>query len=802
FVGIFIGLQDFNVENIVDSVPFLLEGLKTAFYTSILGMTLAIFLSIVQRGRALNTQKSPNDLLLDRFYKLDKLDSLDKLDKLDKLDNLDKLASLDKLESLITQNQQIYHLQESYHQAQNQNFTYLKESLVAINSSLKESMHHLAKNASSELIKALDTVIKEFNHSITEQFGDSFKEMNKAIGLMLQWQENYKEQIEHLNDKFKQSLKIFESSTQSLEMITQRDREILDVYQALGSSIEASRIESEKLIHLLSGFSQIHKDASEALHKVEDLVKVLEDSHSQTLNVTKGNLQYIQDFLIASSKEYQSNIQEMLALSLERLESDYRQSSKNLSHLQHQFEVFNQQYLSQNKEQLESLLGDLKDKMQNFIQEVYSADRDLKEKSFSVMFEIKANMQNKIEEIKNVFDKALDLLKAANGETLGLMESQSKRNAEVITQYTQNLETSLEKTHLNLRQMTEYTSEELIKNSKSVQDCLADVMIGVESLLSGTTKTLEENLTQSKQALIENSKEIEKTILTTTKDVDQFVNNTTNSLSVIIEDAASNLTNLVKNTTDSFSKNAYEVERVLSNSGESIARNVTKVADTIGNSIASLLEQNQDYSKNLQELMKENVEGFSKHIEEVFDTSSQAIIQNFTKVTDEISDTAHLFLEVHQADSKNLQELMKENVEGFSKHIKEVFDTSSQAIIQNFTKVTDEISDTAHLFLEVHQADSKNLQELMDCNVSNFDAYIKKTLAQSSDAIASNLNKVTHSIQSNVHSLLEQNQDYSKNLQGLMKENVEGFSKHIKEVFDTSSQAIIQNFTKIASDMG
>ena len=31
FVGIFIGLQDFNVNEIENSVPFLLEGLKTAF---------------------------------------------------------------------------------------------------------------------------------------------------------------------------------------------------------------------------------------------------------------------------------------------------------------------------------------------------------------------------------------------------------------------------------------------------------------------------------------------------------------------------------------------------------------------------------------------------------------------------------------------------------------------------------------------------------------------------------------------------------------------------------------------------
>ncbi|WP_416862180.1 MotA/TolQ/ExbB proton channel family protein, partial [Helicobacter ganmani] len=55
FVGIFVGLQDFDVSNVENSVPSLLAGLKTAFYTSILGMALAILLSILQKSKAVKT---------------------------------------------------------------------------------------------------------------------------------------------------------------------------------------------------------------------------------------------------------------------------------------------------------------------------------------------------------------------------------------------------------------------------------------------------------------------------------------------------------------------------------------------------------------------------------------------------------------------------------------------------------------------------------------------------------------------------------------------------------------------------
>ncbi|MEA3522358.1 MAG: helix-hairpin-helix domain-containing protein, partial [Campylobacterota bacterium] len=49
FVGIFIGLQGFNPEDIINSVNEILVGLKTAFFTSIVGMSVATTLSIIQK---------------------------------------------------------------------------------------------------------------------------------------------------------------------------------------------------------------------------------------------------------------------------------------------------------------------------------------------------------------------------------------------------------------------------------------------------------------------------------------------------------------------------------------------------------------------------------------------------------------------------------------------------------------------------------------------------------------------------------------------------------------------------------
>lgn len=49
FVGIFIGLQGFDPLDIMGSVGDILVGLKTAFFTSIVGMSVATILTVIQK---------------------------------------------------------------------------------------------------------------------------------------------------------------------------------------------------------------------------------------------------------------------------------------------------------------------------------------------------------------------------------------------------------------------------------------------------------------------------------------------------------------------------------------------------------------------------------------------------------------------------------------------------------------------------------------------------------------------------------------------------------------------------------
>jgi len=77
FIGIFIGLEDFDPNEMKSSINAILMGLKTAFFTSIVGMGTATLLSIIEKfsKKDIDNSGAEEKLLRDISNKLNSLDS-------------------------------------------------------------------------------------------------------------------------------------------------------------------------------------------------------------------------------------------------------------------------------------------------------------------------------------------------------------------------------------------------------------------------------------------------------------------------------------------------------------------------------------------------------------------------------------------------------------------------------------------------------------------------------------------------------------------------------------------------------
>ena len=215
FVGIYIGLLDFNVSNIEDSIPKLLDGLKIAFMTSVLGMFLGVGMKIIQTLPRYRQQKT-GVTSADIYSELTNIsDGIKKSGESSKelLNEIKRSISSDSDTSLITQVQKL----------RTSNIDTTKETQSIIEAGFNEQIgefknfaEKMTENNSSALIEALEEVIKDFNTKISEQFGENFKKLNEAVGGLLEWQNKYKDHVEKLTDNFELALKGIESARDAI----------------------------------------------------------------------------------------------------------------------------------------------------------------------------------------------------------------------------------------------------------------------------------------------------------------------------------------------------------------------------------------------------------------------------------------------------------------------------------------------------------------------------------------------------------------------------------------------------------
>ena len=248
FVGIVIGLVDFDPNQIDKSISDLLEGLKTAFVSSIAGLGTGLFFKFLtltslfpdseERDKEIDINQRILDVLNQQTQLLEATqkalasdegsslagqvrlwreeqrhaheDFTDQLWKefaaqIQLLEATQKAIASDEESSLI---RQVMLWREEHRYAH-------KEFTAQLWKKLDEFAAIMSQSATEQVIEALQKVITDFNENLTEQFGDNFKELNTAVEKLVEWQENYREQLKQLHN-------LYEESVAAITLIEQR----------------------------------------------------------------------------------------------------------------------------------------------------------------------------------------------------------------------------------------------------------------------------------------------------------------------------------------------------------------------------------------------------------------------------------------------------------------------------------------------------------------------------------------------------------------------------------------------------
>ena len=368
FVGIFIGLLDFNPADMKNSITHILDGLKTAFLTSIVGMGTSIFLSIIQKlGKQIDDENREEFLLSQIVEKLDNVksddieqfdfdkllgemerlravnndskdeiiqinnniltlqnseiehhrDIIDSFSKLEDLGNKDIDISQNIANKLLETNQNIELLKNNNQENNQELIKILDSNFSKMNSSLEIAIDKLSKGATEEIINALKQVIENFNEELQTQFGENFIKLNESVINLLDWQENYKSYIEQIEKDLDISIKSIELSSVTLEKIANNNAQISEVYKELEEIIKTYKVQTEELSNYIENYAILNQNIKEFFPTLQE-----------TFNSINSNFVNLTGTIEKETKEQGEKIKEYAEQNIEEIKNVHTNSSE------------------------------------------------------------------------------------------------------------------------------------------------------------------------------------------------------------------------------------------------------------------------------------------------------------------------------------------------------------------------------------------------------------------------------------------------------------------------------------------
>lgn len=148
----------------------------------------------------------------------------------------------------------------------------------------------MSRGATEQIIEALKNVIQEFNSTLTEQFGENFKALDKSVKSLVVWQEQYRGQVEKMSDQYEQSVQSLVSTREAVAGIWSECENIPKAMGDLKNVLEINQHQIDELQHHLGAFVSMRDKAIEAVPMIQAQIESLGQQLATSTETLHGNL--------------------------------------------------------------------------------------------------------------------------------------------------------------------------------------------------------------------------------------------------------------------------------------------------------------------------------------------------------------------------------------------------------------------------------------------------------------------------------------------------------------------------------
>ena len=533
FIGIAIGLYQFDTQNIEASVPKLLEGLKIAFITSILGIIGSIVLKWLALNKTPGTRVGTTaDDLAELLQNILTVEREEGKETRETLRSIEKSLTGEGDSTVLTQLQKL-----------RTTFSDKQDDLIR---AFNKFATQMAENNTKALIEALEEVMRDFNAKINEQFGDNFKQLNEAVGRINEWQEQYRQQMDELAAQFQVAATSIEKSRESLEIIAERSESIVSSSERLNPILQALQHQIQQLNNHLTAFSALADNARDAFPIIEDRLNQLTNDFSTVVKETIDN----------SHSSMQSQ-REALTNQSQQLERTVKDASR---HIQEQTEDIFEKTTIRIEEVIDGTFQGLTGSLISQSQQLQSIVTETNQGLENTLRTQSGQLEAMVGSISGQLQRLSDDFSTMVQETIDDSHASMQSQREALNEFSVMVRGSIDNAHEDMvRQREAFQTF-----TGRIEDVIRRTNQGVESTLVETSQRLENTLeAQSRQLSTETERIFRATGELMTQQIQLLDTALQEELTKALESLGSQLTSLSRQFVDDYSPLTAQLRKVV-----------------------------------------------------------------------------------------------------------------------------------------------------------------------------------------------------------------------------------------------
>ena len=542
FAGICIGLADFNSNEIEKSVPLLLQGLKTAFWTSLIGTSLAVFFNVWYSFKDKKDVEDEDDEIPLLKLQIKELQAIS-----------EKFNSF--LDNQIINNDSLKNLTDFFNNNENKNlkkFEEIKDELKVLNKKQEKTNNFYE----SSLLKLgiLDELNKKFDKNI-----ENFSLWNENISVLKENSILNLEENRKLNSSTTETLiklesieKINSETLIKLESLEKINTDIVDKNSAIFENVEllldnfktykdefsnffkASESQSSELITAFKEFATyMAEENSKAF--IEALNKTIRDFNNNLIESFGSNFKQLNEAVIKLvdwQEEYKQIIeittenQKVIFDSFNGIEKElqtFSAETKNINSIVSELSTITKESMEQNIKLNETLSvfselnNQAKELIPNLVEINNNIDNDIKTFN-SYSNGLIDNLNNFSNNLQNNFSQYIDDInrgvKGSTDSIMGIMEESLKKIEDNFDKSLENTDLKLKETSENIFTGIEKFNTDFSNNMKEQLDIFINnnenYSAGINRLVKSTLEGIDESEKNNSKMIDENLKQIEK----------------------------------------------------------------------------------------------------------------------------------------------------------------------------------------------------------------------------------------------------------------------------------------------------